>query len=387
MRLISSQRLVPGTVVARDVRPGIAGTAPLVHAGTRLTPKMCLRLCELDVAAVWVDDELGEGIEPLEALSEETRDEAEREVTSTLAQARDALAGGQQLASIDVMRLRDVAAAIAQEVSGLPEAVIALSEMRSADAYTHEHSVRVTTLGLLLAARHWKRNGWIDHRGERRHDNITQRMTQLGFGLLVHDIGKLAIPREVLDRPGKLDADEWDLVRQHPELGAGMLNHTTTSMLAISVVRYHHERWDGGGYPRGLDGASISELARIAAVADVYDAVRSERPYKPAQPSHVGVDVVLEGSGTAFDPKIVETFKEVVMPYPAGHEIDLPDGRRGVVVAVDPTRPYSPRVRIAELERADGDDRSGNVDGGGTGVLTEVEIDLSQPPASVSGGG
>ena len=372
MRLISSQRLLPGTTVARDVRPGIAGTTPLVHAGTRLTDTMCRRLGELDVAAVWVDDELGEGIEPLEALSEETRGEAEREVTSTLANARNALAGGQQLAPRDVLRLRDVAAAIATEISGLPEAVFALSEMRSADAYTHEHSVRVTTLGLLLAARHWRRNGWIDHRGAERHDNVPQRLTQLGFGLLVHDIGKLAIPREVLDRPGRLDADEWDLVRQHPELGAAMLNHTTTSMLAISVVRFHHERWDGAGYPRGLAGTEISELARIAAIADVYDAVRSERPYKAAQPSHVGVEVVLEGSGTAFDPAMVETFREVVMPYPAGHEIDLPDGRRAVVMAVDPARPYCPRVRIAD---ADG------------GVAEETEIDLSPPPPLLRGHG
>jgi HD-GYP domain-containing protein (c-di-GMP phosphodiesterase class II) len=366
MRLVSCSRLRPGTHVARDVRPGIAGTAPLVLAGTRLTATMCRRLAEMNIAAVWVDDELGAGIEPLEPLSEETRGAAEREVTATLAHARDALAGGQQLSPGDVRRLRDVAGAIAREVAALPEAVFALSEMRSADAYTHEHSVRVTTLGLLLAARHWKRNGWIDHRRRRRFDGIPQRMTQLGFGLLVHDIGKLALPQEVLDKPGRLDPREWDLVKEHPELGAAMLNHTTTSMLAISVVRFHHERWDGRGYPRGLPGPRISELARIAAVADVYDAVRSQRPYKPARPPHVGFEVVLEGSGTAFDPAIVDTFRGLVMPYPAGHEIDLPDGTRAVVVSVDPIRPYRPRVRIQDADEA----------------VRELEVDLT--PRGVS---
>lgn len=361
MRLVSARHLHAGTVVARAVRAGPAGTAPLLHEGTLLTESMCRRLVALGVAAVWVEDDLAEGIEPLEALTEETRDAAEREVMVTLSAARDALATGQHLPAHDVDRLRDVAAAIAAEIAALPEAVFALSEMGTADAYTHEHSVRVTTLGLLLASRHWHRHGWTDHTGQQRFDGIPQRMTQLGFGLLVHDIGKLAIPREVLDRPGRLDADEWELVRQHPDLGAQMLSHTTTSMLAISVVRFHHERWDGAGYPRGLAGTGISELARIAAVADVYDAVRSERPYKPAQPSNVGVEVVRGGIGTAFDPAMVETFCRVVMPYPVGHEIDLGDGRTGVVVSVDAARPYVPRVRTCD------DD----------GVLRELDADLT----------
>lgn len=359
MRLVSSRHLQAGTVVARDVRVGPAGTAPLLLQGATLTASACRRLVALGVAAVWVDDELGDGIEPLEALTEETREAAERDVMATLDSARDALATGQHLPGPDVERLRDVASAIAAEISALPEAVFALSEMRNADAYTHEHSVRVTTLGLLIAARHWQRHGWTDHRGEQRFDGIPQRMTQLGFGLLVHDIGKLAIPREVLDKPGKLDAAEWELVRQHPELGAAMLSHTTTSMLAISVVRFHHERWDGAGYPRGLAGSGIAELARIAAVADVYDAVRSERPYKPAQPPHVGVEVVLDGAGTAFDPVVVETFRELVMPYPVGHEIVLADGRPAVVASVDPARPYAPRVRV---RGEDGSSWEGEVD-------------------------
>lgn len=360
MRLVSSRHLKPGTRVARDVRSGPVGTAPLLLSGALLTQSMCRRLRALGVAAVWVDDELGEGIEPLEALSPESRDEAEREVTATLAQARERLAAGQQLQGPDVERLRSVAASIAAEIAALPEAVFALSEMRTADAYTHEHSVRVTTLGLLIAARHWREHGWTDHRGRQRFDRIPQRMTQLGFGLLVHDIGKLAIPRDVLDKPGRLDAREWELIKRHPEYGAAMLNHTTTSMLAISVVRFHHERWDGGGYPRGLVGRRISELARIAAVADVYDAVRSERPYKPARPPHVGVEVVQEGSGTAFDPTIVSTFRQLVMPYPAGHELTLEDGSRGVVSHVEPSRPYQPRVRFVD------DD----------GAIREVDVDL-----------
>lgn len=361
MRLVSTLRLPPGALLARDVRLGAPGTAPLLKRGVAITEANARRLAALGVDAVWIDDALGEGVAPLEALSAETRDAAEREVVHTLAAARDALAEGQQLADRDVERLREVAAMIAEEIVALPEAAIALSEMRAADAYTHEHSVRVTTLGLLLAARHWKRNGWRDYRGEIRFDDIRPRLAQLGFGLLVHDIGKLALPPEVLNKPGRLDEHEWELVRRHPDLGAEMLDHTTTSLLTISVVRFHHERWDGAGYPRGLAGDAISEFARIAAVADVYDAVRSARPYKPAKPAHVGVEVVMEGAGTAFDPAVVKTFSEVVMPYPAGHEVELPDGRVGVVAAIEPARPYRPTVRVAAPD----------------GGIEEVVLDLS----------
>ncbi len=106
MRLVSSRHLKPGTRVAREVRSGPVGTAPLLLSGTLLTQSMCRRLRALGVAAVWVDDELGDGIEPLEALNAETRDRAEQEVTATLAQARERLASGQQLEGQDVERLR-----------------------------------------------------------------------------------------------------------------------------------------------------------------------------------------------------------------------------------------------------------------------------------------
>ena len=112
-----------------------------------------------------------------------------------------------------------------------------------------------------------------------------------------------------------------------------------------AVVREHHERWDGNGYPQGLCGDRINELARIAAVADVYDAVTSERPYKPAAAPYVGVGIVVDGAGTAFDPAIVEIFEAIVPPFPVGSEIRMPDGSIGVVARLEEKRPV---VRVPE---------------------------------------
>jgi HD-GYP domain-containing protein (c-di-GMP phosphodiesterase class II) len=180
----------------------------------------------------------------------------------------------------------------------------------------------------------------------RRWDKIDDRLAKLGMGLLLHDIGKMVVPAEVLDKPARLDAEEWTLMRTHPDAGVALLDAGTVSPLVRSVVRDHHERWDGTGYPRGLSAAQIGEVPRIAAIADVFDAVTSQRPCAAAEPAHVGVRIIAGGAGTAFDPAVVGVFRTVVVPYPVGTEVALPDGRVGVVAAVDVGRPEEPVVRI-----------------------------------------
>lgn len=174
----------------------------------------------------------------------------------------------------------------------------------------------VTALGLLLGRTHYRRHGWLDYRGKRRFDGIDARLTLLGMGLLLHDIGKMAIPSSILNKEGPLDDAEWELMRSHPEAGVALLNTDTVSPLVKSVVRDHHERWDGSGYPRGIAGDRISHFAQIAAVADVYDAVVSARPYKPAAPAHVGVSVIVNGAGSMFSEEVVDAFRAVVMRIP-----------------------------------------------------------------------
>jgi HD-GYP domain-containing protein (c-di-GMP phosphodiesterase class II) len=141
-------------------------------------------------------------------------------------------------------------------------------------------------------------------------------------------------------------------------MGADMLGNNI-SFLIRAVVKQHHERWDGSGYPEGLAGDGIHQFARIAAVADVYDAVTSERIYKAPMKPHEGVAIINQGEGTDFDPEVVSVFSRVVMPFPPGSEVELADGRIGLVVDVDPRSPYEPTVRvrqdtgsIIEIERA-----------------------------------
>ena len=346
MRLVMTRRLELGTVLATDVLTGRHGT-PLLRKGTRLTASYRDALVRAGINAVYVDDALGKGIEVPQILTERTRQEA----TSALAQAFRAaptVFGGEkaQMAPQLVEELARIANMIASDVSDCGDAVLALADLASSDLYTLQHSIDVTALGLLVGQRVFREQGWIDFRGRRSYDNVEKKLSQLGLGLLLHDIGKIAIPSQVLNKPDKLDDAEWQMVRQHPLTGLELLPSSLIPAVSKTVIRSHHERWDGRGYPDAKHGTDIHQFARIAAVADVYDAVTSERPYRGAAAAHIGVGVVHEGAGTAFDPQIVEIFLKVVPPYPPGIEITLNDGRSGVVAHVSPPRLDRPTVRI-----------------------------------------
>jgi HD-GYP domain-containing protein (c-di-GMP phosphodiesterase class II) len=332
--------------LARDLPPTGPNRIPLLRQGTVITPGFQRALDDHGIHALWVEDGFSEGIEPVELLPEPVRAETAAKVASALDEARSAIGGSQLLAHDVLAELREVVELIAASITDSPDAALFLGDLAGADQYTHRHSVNVTALGLLLGRAYWRTEGWIDFRGQRRWDRIEERLAKLGMGLLLHDIGKMVVPAEVLNKPGKLDPEEWALMQSHPEAGVALLDSATISPLVRSVVRDHHERYDGSGYPRGIAGDHIGEFPRLAALADVYDAITSQRPYAAAEPAHVGVRVIAQGEGRAFDPAMVGVFRRIVMPYPVGTEVRLPDGRLGVVAAADPDRPHEPLVRV-----------------------------------------
>jgi len=346
MRLTHVSRAA-GLRLARSLPASGAGRVPLLAQGTIITDRYASVLASQGIHAVWVDDDLSDGIEPTELLPAPVLAETADRVRSALETARSAFASKQRLSPATIQDLTRIVDRVASHVLDSPDAALALNDLAAADAYTHRHSINVTALGLLLARAQFRTQGWVDYRGERRYDRLDQRLSTLGLGLLLHDIGKMAVPADVLNKPGPLDPSEWQIMRGHPEAGVALLGTSTLGPLVTAVIRDHHERMDGSGYPRGAAGDEIHPFARIAAVADVYDAITSARPYKPAAPAHVGVKVITDGDGTAFDPEVVATFRRVVFPYPVGSEVPLSDGRIGVVSSVDPDNPDMPVVRVA----------------------------------------
>ncbi len=147
-----------------------------------------------------------------------------------------------------------------------------------------------------------------------------------------HDLGKLAVPQYLLQKPGKLTAEEFEIVKSHTWLGeklAGIYLHGSPEEQEVLriVCRHHHERWDGKGYPDGLSGQEIPYPARLMAVVDVYDALTHERPYKPAYDSADARRILEAGTGTQFDPVVVQTFLGLI-----NHDINrnlIPKGKTG----------------------------------------------------------
>lgn len=128
----------------------------------------------------------------------------------------------------------------------------------------------------------------------------------------MHDVGKIGIPDNILLKPGKFEPEEWEIMQTHSEIGANIFSGDDSDLMKMShdIALYHHEKWNGKGYPKGLKGEEIPLVARIAAVADVFDALTSDRPYKKAWPVEKAVDLIREESGQHFDPKLVELFLE-----------------------------------------------------------------------------
>ena len=181
---------------------------------------------------------------------------------------------------------------------------LVLAEVVDADdAYTGEHTRDVVALSVTVA----ERLG-LDERARRNVE----------FGALLHDVGKVAIPKEIINKPGPLDDAEWEIMRTHTIEGQRMLDRVGGFMREVGlIVRGSHERFDGGGYPDGLAGEAIPFEARIIAACDAYNAMTTTRPYREASDPATAVAELVRCAGTQFDPKVVEALLAEVGP-PAG---------------------------------------------------------------------
>ena len=144
------------------------------------------------------------------------------------------------------------------------------------------------------------------------------------IGALLHDIGKSVVPAEILSKPGALTPRERELVEQHPQAGAHMVANLAWPWDIRPMIQYHHERWDGGGYPYGLAGADIPIEARILSIADVFDALTSNRSYRPAYTPRQALAIMLADSGGAFDPVLLTTFRTLLAPAVAPRQAPRP---------------------------------------------------------------
>ncbi|KAB8129162.1 HD domain-containing protein [Gracilibacillus oryzae] len=181
------------------------------------------------------------------------------------------------------------------QLEGIVKGVIATLELK--DPYTKGHSERVAGYARLLA------NSTKQFKEE--------ELKSFYYACLLHDVGKVHIPDHILTKKGRLTEEEFEIIKEHPTVGAEAVQNVEGIAEYIDVIEHHHERWDGNGYPHRLQGEQISLLTRITSVADAFDAMTSSRSYRAALPLEVAYQRIVDGSGTQFDPDIVKQFVEI----------------------------------------------------------------------------
>ncbi len=218
-------------------------------------------------------------------------------------QKRDAAAGGtipvpSQRGGLHIMKGKDSSGS---DNCGLDSVI---DRFRASAIIFYEHSERVGYLAGQLA---WESR--IIKRGWNRQETIRTFYNAVG---LYHDIGKYAIPYEILQKPGKLTDEEMKVVRIHPELGEEILKEMVEFREMLPAVRHHHERWDGKGYPDGLCGKIIPVEARVLSIVDTYDAITSDRPYRKGSSPETAITEISRCAGTQFDPSLAKLFSRIM---------------------------------------------------------------------------
>lgn len=231
---------------------------------------------------------------------------------------------------IDVGAVTPVVDDISVALQRDPAAFINVTRLKMNNEYTYLHSIAVCALMVNLAI----------HLGLPEHE-----VHAIGAAGLLHDIGKIVTPVDILDKPGQLGEAEWQVMRRHPSDGHAILRQQKeTSPITLDVCLHHHERLDGSGYPEGLKDDQVSLHARIAAICDVYDAVTSIRPYKRPWSPHEALARMLEWEGH-FDPVLLDAFIATLGIAPLGALVRLHSNRLGIVVGAG-ADPKTPIVRI-----------------------------------------
>jgi len=328
----------------------------LVQRDREIPPDLIPRLRQLGVYEVWVRHR---DLEFLEDLIDESLGERQREVYRHVRRHFESIMTGSPM-ELDLSRFQSSISDLFDSLKQNSRGNVLLEKLDAFDNYLMSHSTNVCYLALLLGMKlecYLIEQRWLKNAREAKD------LTLLGLGCLLHDVGKMRLPPEVLNKAGRLTDEELKMIQLHPVLGHEMVAGYVPAA-AAEVVLNHHQRYCGGGYPARVDSRTGQELpplsgrqipifSRIATMVDVYDAATSKRVYSEAKPPVQVLHEMRTTCSAFFDPLIAQAFFQIIPPFPLGQMVTLSNGVEAVVVDFNPKHPESPKVQ--GLKSADGE--------------------------------
>lgn len=263
---------------------------------------------------IYIEDELSEGIEIPDIIDEKIRFEAVKSVKNVFLSIEE----GKGIPCHIYRNLTNVIDDIMESILESNAAIVNIIDLKAFDNYTFYHCVNVCILSIVI--------------GKALELNKRQ-LYNLALTAILHDIGKTFIPKEILNKNGKLTSEEFEIIKTHSSKGYCYVkdNFDVPAVSYVGIL-HHHERYDGCGYPMGMKGDAISLFGRIVSVSDTYDAITSDRPYRKALPSFEAIEYIMGNSRIAFDPQIADVFTQKIAPYPVGTSVRLSNDKVGLIV-------------------------------------------------------
>lgn len=302
----------------------------LLNSGAIIHTSYIERIKELGYSGIYIEDDLSKDIEIVEIINDDLR----FRTVKTIKNAFITINNGKKISSSSIKTINTLVNDIVENIMSSKHLMVNMVDLKVFDDYTFFHSVNVGILSIVI--------------GTALNLNKSQ-LHNLGLAAMLHDIGKIFAPKEILNKPGKLTKEEFEIIKAHPLKGYEYLK----DMFEIPVSSYigvlhHHERYDGVGYPSLISGEQISLFGRIITVADVYDALTSNRSYRGAILPSDAAEFIMGGSDSSFDPLIVSTFIQKIAPYPIGTCVLLSDGKIGIVVENYGDCCLRPKIKIVK---------------------------------------
>ncbi len=323
----------------------------LLAVNVELSQRLIDRLFTYGIDYIYIQDSRTNDIIQEDVIQDETRTKAILEIRNTFKKVMEDSNKRGAVNYYDIGRnFRDVMKMIIDDLSAHQGAMVMLNNMNVKDNYLFQHSVNVSIYAIMLGI---------------SFGYSRENLETLGLGALLHDIGKTKVPLGILRKPSQLTEQEFTEMKNHTTYGFNILkDEPNIPLLSAHCALQHHERINGSGYPRGIQGTDINEFAKWVGLVDSYDAMTTTRVYRRPLLPHEAMEQLFAGSGTMYDQSQIALFRDKIAIYPLGITVRLNTGEFGIVSKLNVTVPHRPIVRVLQ-------------DQAGQELKEPYEIDLS----------